>query len=171
MLGCYRCSVCIACIQIKPGKYFVSNQTGSRFEFKYFLNCKSTFIIYMAECTCGKEYVGKTIPPFRRHVGEHLGDVCHNRDTPLARHIWLCQNGEVKDLNFAAIDHIRPNMRRGNRQKKTSYRGRPSGFCKLWPPVDLTDNYNSTASSKWYLIIIPLCTKYSISPTISVMPL
>lgn len=115
--GCYRCGKCISCRFILTGPYFVSNQMGQKFNIPYYINCKTTFVIYKATCKCGKEYIGKTIWEFRRRVGEHLGDIRHERDTPLARHLLTCQNGSTTDLKFIAIDHVWSTVRRGNTQK------------------------------------------------------
>lgn len=115
--GCYCCSGCVACTHIQIGRHFTSHIQGRRYEIKFLLNCKFTFVVYKADCKCGKEYVGITIHEFRRCVGEHYGDICHKRDTPLSRHMWSCQNGNISDLKFMAIDHIRPNICRGNRHK------------------------------------------------------
>lgn len=107
--GCYQCDNCV------PS--FLVSQTGQKFNIPYYINCKTTFVIYKATCICGKEYIGKTIREFRRRVGEHLGDIRHERDTPLARHLWACQNGSSTDLKIMVIDHVRSTVRRSNFQK------------------------------------------------------
>lgn len=74
-------------------------------------------MIYRAICTCGLEYVGKTTRKFRRRVGEHLGDIRHQRDTAIAHHIWASHEGDPNALRFMAIDKIPPNLRRGDLDK------------------------------------------------------
>lgn len=59
----------------------------------------------------------KTTRQLRRRVGEHLGDVCHQRDTAVACHVWTCQKGDPKCLKFIAIDKVVPNIRKGDINK------------------------------------------------------
>lgn len=49
-----------------------------------------------------------------RLVGEHLGDIRHQRDTAIARHIWACQQGNPVALGFMAIDKVVPSARGGD---------------------------------------------------------
>lgn len=58
--------------------------------------------------------MGKTLREFRRRVGEHLGDIRHNRDTPIARHVWIEHGGNPKCLQFKGSDTIRPSPRGGD---------------------------------------------------------
>lgn len=61
--------------------------------------------------------MGKTLMEFQRRVGEHLGDVRHNRDTLIARHIWSEHGGDPKHLHFMGIDLERPYPRHGDMDK------------------------------------------------------
>lgn len=101
--GYYRCGDCVNCRFIQTGTSFTSNQTGHKFDIQFFLNCKST-----RPHVSVAEYIGKTICQFRRWVGEHLGDLRHERDTPLARHIRSCQNGVTTDWKFLDTDRLPP---------------------------------------------------------------
>lgn len=101
-------------LYVEVGSMFESNQTGRKLQIRHFFNCKLTLVVYRACCQCGAEYVGKTTRQLQRRIGEHLGDICHGRDTVLARHIKSCQNDNPKHLRFMAIDCIKPDGRRGN---------------------------------------------------------
>lgn len=56
--------------------------------------------------------VGWSIKGALEYIGKHLGDICHRRDTAVARHMWTCQNGDFKGLKFMDIDRIFPTARR-----------------------------------------------------------
>lgn len=112
--GCYRCSGYVACDYICRGPKFVGSVTNREFRIFHFINCRSMRVVYLITCSCGKQYVGKTLREFRRHIGEHLGDVRHNRDTPVARHVWTEHGGDPKCLQFQGIYLVLPSQRHGN---------------------------------------------------------
>ncbi|CAJ0923823.1 unnamed protein product [Ranitomeya imitator] len=102
--GFLRCGGCQFCRWMKPNKSFTSSSTGKVFFQRDFSNCKSTGVVYMASCPCPKDYIGKTIREFRRRVGEHLGDIRHNRDTALARHMRSQHPDKPTDVTFTVIE-------------------------------------------------------------------
>lgn len=116
-IGCFKCSGCVACAFIEVGSFFVSSQTGRRHQISQFFNCRSSLVIYRAKCLCGIEYVGKTTRQLRRRVGDHLGDIRHQRDTSIARHVWTNHKGDPNCIKFMAIDKIQPGPRRGDLDK------------------------------------------------------
>lgn len=85
--GNFKCSGCIACPFIKTCTSFTSYTTKHTFTVHSFLNCRSSNIIYLMSCSCGTQYVGKTTREFRWRLGEHLGDVRHQRDTAVSHHM------------------------------------------------------------------------------------
>lgn len=64
-----------------------SATTGEEFEIYDFIHCSFKGIIYKATCTCPYDYIGKTKGEWRKRVLEHIRDIRHERDTPLARHL------------------------------------------------------------------------------------
>lgn len=61
-----------------------------------FVNCKTTGVIYMAQCECPMIYVGKTIQSLRRRISQHLSTINRGLDTPISRHIRLVHGGDVE---------------------------------------------------------------------------
>lgn len=78
-------------------------------------------IIYLITCSCGIQYVEKTLREFRRRVGEHLGDIRLQRNTPVAQPMWTEHGGNAKSLKFA------PPLDAGISIDRSSS-GRPFGF-------------------------------------------
>ncbi|XP_073422111.1 uncharacterized protein [Dendrobates tinctorius] len=115
--GFFKCGDCSFCNYMRPGKSFCSASTGRMFFYRGFSNCKTTGVIYMATCSCPKNYIGKTRREFRRRVGEHLGDIRHKRETPLAKHMWMYHNGDLGDIKFCAVEVVHVNPRGGNVDK------------------------------------------------------
>jgi hypothetical protein len=62
--------------------------TTKRTYMKYHIgNCTTKNVIYMLTCTiCKQQYVGQTKCQFRIRIGEHLADIRHKRDSPVALH-------------------------------------------------------------------------------------
>ncbi|OCT99589.1 hypothetical protein XELAEV_18005372mg [Xenopus laevis] len=110
--GCYKCGSCLACPFIERALIYQ----------EHFMNCKTSGVIYVMTCKCGKRYVGKTKREFRRRILEHVGDVKHRRNTSVARHINEFHNGSLEMLKFTAVDRIEPTMRIGDRQKTVAAR-------------------------------------------------
>ena len=66
-----RSSLC--CTQVVNTKTFESYQTKRTFKNFHKLNCKSSFVIYLMECTLRKiQYVGKAETPFNIRLNNHL---------------------------------------------------------------------------------------------------
>lgn len=99
---------------IKSGPTFSSSVTNKVFHIRQFINSKSTGVIYKAHCSCGKDYVGKTTRELRGRVGEHLGDIRHQRDTAISRHKWTHHQGNIEHLYFQGIELVRPSVRKGD---------------------------------------------------------
>lgn len=112
--GCFRCGGCVACRFIKPGHSFSSNTTKEVFQICQYINCRSTGVIHKAHGSLGVEYMGKTTHELRRRVGEHLGYIRHQHDTPLSRHIWKHYHGDINNLCFQLINLIQPSVRKGD---------------------------------------------------------
>lgn len=112
--GCHRCSGCVACTYLQTCSNFLNNDTSELIQIKHFINCWTMRVIYRAQCNCGLSYIGKTTQEFRRRVGEHLGEILNQRDTPIARHTWSHHNGDTQQIKFMGIDHIILTNREGD---------------------------------------------------------
>ncbi|OCT65911.1 hypothetical protein XELAEV_18042164mg [Xenopus laevis] len=75
-------------------------------------------VIYVMQCTCGIEYVGKTIREFQQRIMEHVGDVRHKRNTPIANHINACHNGNTSVMHFIGVEKVSSTTRIGDLNKK-----------------------------------------------------
>lgn len=110
-VGSFKCGRCSFCKQIKTGREFTSSVTGSAYEIRDFINCRSVGVIYQATCPCPKDYVGKTRRVLRTRIVEHLGDIWREVDTPLSRHMREIYGGQIDNLVFRGIELVRPPVR------------------------------------------------------------
>ena len=54
------------------------------------VDCNTNNVVYLLECNkCKKQYIGETKRKFIVRFKEHLADIRHNRDTPVAKHYNL----------------------------------------------------------------------------------
>ena len=65
-------------------------QNNREYKLAKDVNCLTNNVVYLLECTrCKKQYVGETKRNFLTRFKEHLADIRHNRDTPVAKHFNL----------------------------------------------------------------------------------
>ena len=65
-------------------------QNNREYKLAKDVNCQTNNVVYLLECTrCKKQYVGETKRNFLTRFKEHLADIRHNRDTPVAKHFNL----------------------------------------------------------------------------------
>lgn len=112
--GTFRCGSCKACNYIRNKNSFKNPQTGVEYMSRAFANCKTKAVVYMAMCNCPLLYIGKTIREFRRRVLEHVGDIDHSRDTPVALHMRTTHPRDLFVIPFWILEVIKKDERRGN---------------------------------------------------------
>lgn len=88
--------------------------TKQNYKIRDLNNCSSKGVIYMVTCTCHRDYVGKT--KRQKSILEHIGDIIHERDPPLARHIRQKHEGNTQDGKFHAIELIRKLLQKERKQ-------------------------------------------------------
>lgn len=132
-IGTYRCGSCSFCPLVIKTKTFTSSATGNTYSIRYFANCKSHGLVYMYQCPCPLDYVGKTRRELRKRIGEHLGDIRHPRDTPIARHVWDTHN---KDSSCLQLEKICPSSRRGQWDNYI-LKKEPNGFIECSQPIPM----------------------------------
>lgn len=51
--------------------------TGETYIIKGHLSCESNYVIYVLECPCGLQYVGRTMQKLRERVNKHCFNIRH----------------------------------------------------------------------------------------------
>ena len=93
-----RCKTC----PFLSSSTHIQGPKGSINISKYF-NCKSSNLIYLLYCSrCSIQYVGETGLTLNTRFTEHLADIRHNRDKPIARH-FNSSNHSIQDVRVLAI--------------------------------------------------------------------
>lgn len=109
-------------------KSFTSTNTGRTFQIREFNYCKSVGLVYLCKCTCSLEYVSKTKRALNTRIGEHLSDIRHKRDTPLARHIWENHEEDNRCLTFCVIERVYTVIPEGENGINTFYKRKLNGY-------------------------------------------
>lgn len=112
--GSFPCGTCSFCRYMPKRRCFINPLDEKLYDIKEFRNCKTTGVIYAAQCPCLKIYVGKTIQPLRMRICQHISTINCCEDTPLSRHVRLVHEGDPKSLQFCGITKIKLGPRRGN---------------------------------------------------------
>ena len=77
----------LCCEQVKDTEDFKSNVTGKEYKIFHTVNCKSTFLIYLMECSiCKIQYVGKSEWRLNRRINQHRNDVWRIDGPPCDKH-------------------------------------------------------------------------------------
>ena len=101
---------CVACKRMKETDTFRNEITGKTYRIKRKYSCKSSWIIYLAECSaCNTNYIGQTFDQ-RGFVGRHYG---HRQDCKagvggLGQHFHQHHAGSMEELVITIIDSVEP---------------------------------------------------------------
>lgn len=123
-LGSFKCQNkrCLCCATISHNKKtFKSNNTGESFEIKQSLNCDSTHVIYILECTCSLQYVGRTKQTLRARLNKHRFNITHSfQQHSVSRHAAQIHECKMDQFCITPIEQIDVNTT--NRVQKLSQR-------------------------------------------------
>ena len=100
----------MVCKKLKETEEFCNPFNGRKYTIRRSYNCKSSWIIYIAECkSCNLRYVGQTFDQ-RGFVGRHYGhrQDCQTGVGGLGQHFHQQHGGDMEDLEITIIDSVEP---------------------------------------------------------------
>lgn len=119
---CRKCSVCqVNCIKERRVCEFQSNIASTRYRIDSFITCSSKNVVYLLECSCGLQYVGRTIRTLQVRVNGHLGNI--RRGFPghsASKHFVRAHDKNPSGLRILGIDKYIPHWRGSNIQREIS---------------------------------------------------
>ncbi len=81
---------CTSCARIKTGTEFTSNATGETYTIQGSHNCRSSYVIYLLECSkCNCQYVGQTSNTLHSRLTSHVSDIRRKKYTSVGTHFNL----------------------------------------------------------------------------------
>ena len=97
----------LCCKQIRETKEFVSRTTNERFVIRHNVNCKSTHLIYLLECTrCKIQYVGKCETQLNIRINNHRKDIKSINAIPICKHFNDENHSFNEDARFTIIEQL-----------------------------------------------------------------
>ncbi|OCT55832.1 hypothetical protein XELAEV_18003247mg [Xenopus laevis] len=115
-VGFYPCGNCKACKTCqttnKKCKSYTSKVTNMTYNIKSFITCSSTNIIYLLECPCGLQYVGRTGRSLKTRLREHIYNIKKGVMThSVSAHFTSYHNSDPSLLSFMGIVHKKAHWR------------------------------------------------------------
>ncbi|OCT89306.1 hypothetical protein XELAEV_18017926mg [Xenopus laevis] len=115
--GFFTCRTCKGCktskINDRKADKFISNVTKEEFNIKTILTCNSKNIIYLLQCPCNLQYIGRTNRTLKIRIREHMNNIKKGLLThSVSAHFKTHHNSDPSLLKFMGIA-----------QKKKHWRG------------------------------------------------
>ena len=92
--------------------HFSSTSTGRTHEVKPFITCSSKGVVYLLQCPCGLQYVGRTKRELKIRLNEHIAKIRNGfPNHSVSRHYDLVHHRNPEGTLFVGIDKYKPNWR------------------------------------------------------------
>lgn len=76
LTGYHRCKKCQVCNLNKcKDRKIIQSSTGKTHEVEPFITCLSKGVVYLIQCPCGLQYVGRTKRELRIRLNEHIANI------------------------------------------------------------------------------------------------
>ena len=121
----FPCKRCFACRQTnfngQKCSKFKSTVTQKEYNIKDLITCRTEGVVYVLECSCSLQYVGRTKRPMWKRIREHVQNIQkafpkHN----VSRHFDLCHHNNPKEMKFWAIAKYTPHWRGSHKVRELS---------------------------------------------------
>lgn len=114
--GSFTCGTCNVCPWGRNKTKTFSYNSPKKYTIGHFINCNTTYVVYVLGCKCGIVYVGSTIHCLKHRIQEHRRAL-RNRDDryPMRDHYYREHPDDVT-FWFHGIDHVPMSKRGGNRE-------------------------------------------------------
>lgn len=125
--GFSRCGRCVGCKTTgglkPPTRSFISTTTNHTYTCKFEGSCATQGVIYLLQCPCNLQYVGKTKRAFKVRLGEHIRNIKNGLPThSVSDHFLKHHNRDPTKLWYSIIDVVRLNWRGGNPDRQLAQR-------------------------------------------------
>lgn len=109
-----KCTPCMSktgnlcCKQIANTSSFRSASNGKTFRIFHHVNCKSTFVIYIMECSrCKLQYIGKSEFPMNIRINNHRKDAHRPDGLPASQHFNKAGHDFNEHATFTIIEQLK----------------------------------------------------------------
>lgn len=92
---------------LRNKKNLVHQLQTKKYQFKDLITCSTVGVVYMLECECGLQYIGRTSRALHVRVGEHSINIKKGLKThSVSRHFRMCHHRDPKGLKFWGIKKV-----------------------------------------------------------------
>lgn len=134
--GFYACGRCTACRHSKCNnkknvKVFRATSTGKEYKIDQLITCTTVGVVYMLQCECGLQYIGRTSRPLHVRLGEHVNNIKKGLKTHnVSKHFKLVHGQNPRGLSFWGIERVNKHWRGGATPYVNLVAGNPIGFTR-----------------------------------------
>ena len=101
---CFTRSIKLCCKQLKTCSTFQSAFNKNTFLIRHNVTCKSSCVIYLMECLCGKsQYVGKSEYSLNLRMNTHRNDVWRTDGQPCDKHFQIPGHNLMFTLSLLSL--------------------------------------------------------------------
>lgn len=104
-------------------KKFLASATNREYDIKQMIICDTVGVVYMLECDCGLQYIGRTSRPLHVKLAEHVNNIKKGLKTHnVSKHFKLFHQQNPKSVKFWGIERVTKHWRGGNFIRQLSKR-------------------------------------------------
>ena len=123
--GFYPCKNCNACRKSqkfqKKRTEFVATNTGETHVIRDFIGCHTEAVVYVLQCSCNLQYVGRTKRALKVRISEHVENIINGFPKhSVSRHFDQIHNRDPSQLQFWGIDKFNPSWRGSHKVRTIS---------------------------------------------------
>lgn len=114
---CRRCEICqLNAFRGRRCDNFQSTQTNKVYNIESFITCTTEYVVYMIQCPCLKQYIGRTKRALHVRLSEHVGNIRrgfskHN----LSQHYAKYHDKNIKGTLFVPLAKLQCHWRGTNK--------------------------------------------------------
>ena len=109
LTGYYQCRRCQVCslnrCRARRTTDFASTVTSKSHTIEPFITCSTEGVVYILECPCGLQYVGRTKRPLQVRLNEHINNIRNGYTKhSVSKHYLLKHKKDPTNTLFLGID-------------------------------------------------------------------
>lgn len=110
---CRRCQICkLNKSKQRKSDSFVSSSTSRQHPIEPFITCSSMDVVYLLQCPCRLQYIGRTRQSMQVCVGEHITNIKNGfRFHSVSKHYAIHHNRNPANTLFLGIDKFSAHWR------------------------------------------------------------
>lgn len=90
----------------------MTSVTNKDYSIQQLITCNTVGVVYMLECDCGLQYIGRTSRPLHVRIGEHVNNIKKDLKTQnISSHFKFFHYQDPRGLGFWGIERVTKHWR------------------------------------------------------------